>query len=48
MQVLVDLLLKDDTVDQTLSHLLKKAKQEEPTAPALPEAEDLHHDHAEH
>ncbi|MXQ99587.1 hypothetical protein E5288_WYG008336 [Bos mutus] len=48
VQVLVDLCLKEDTLEQTLCYLLKKAKQEEPAAPVLPEAENLHHAHAEH
>ncbi|XDB67286.1 hypothetical protein AB1E18_019658 [Capra hircus] len=47
-QVLLDLCLKEDTQNQTLSYLLKKAKQEEPASPELPEAEDLHQAHAEH
>ena len=45
--MLLDLCLKEDTRSQTLSYLLKKAKQEEPAAPELPEAENLHHAHAE-
>ncbi|KAI4550040.1 hypothetical protein MJT46_019189 [Ovis ammon polii x Ovis aries] len=48
VQVLLDLCLKEDTLKQTLSYLLKKAKQEEPAAPELPEAQHLHHAHAEH
>ena len=48
VQVLLDLCLKEDTLKQTLSYLLKKAKQEEPATPELPEAEDLHQAHAEH
>ena len=48
LQVLLELCLKEDTLNQTLSYLLKKAKQEEPAAPELPEAEDLHQAHAEH
>ena len=44
--MLLDLCLKEDTRSQTLSYLLKKAKQEEPAAPELPEAEDLHHAYA--
>ncbi|KAI4550025.1 hypothetical protein MJT46_019174 [Ovis ammon polii x Ovis aries] len=48
VQVLLDLCLKEDTRNQTLSYLLKKAQQEEPAALELPEAEGLHHAHAEH
>ncbi|MXQ99538.1 hypothetical protein E5288_WYG016361 [Bos mutus] len=48
VQVLVDLCLKEDTLEQTLCYLLKKAKQEKPAAPVLPEAENLHHAHKEH
>ncbi|KAI4529184.1 hypothetical protein MG293_020858 [Ovis ammon polii] len=48
VKVLLDLCLKEDTLKQTLSYLLKKAKQEEPGAPELPEAQHLHHAHAEH
>ncbi|KAI4529150.1 hypothetical protein MG293_020824 [Ovis ammon polii] len=48
VQVLLEQCLKEDTRNQTLSYLLKKAKQEEPAAPELPEAEGLHHAHAEH
>ncbi|KAI4529157.1 hypothetical protein MG293_020831 [Ovis ammon polii] len=47
-KVLLDLCLKDDTRNQTLSYLLKKAKQEDPAAPKLPEAEGLHDAHSEH
>ena len=38
VQVLLGLCFKEDTLKQTLSYLLKKAKQEEPAAPELPEA----------
>ena len=37
LQVLLELCLKEDTLNQTLSYLLKKVKQEEPAAPELPE-----------
>ncbi|KAI4550014.1 hypothetical protein MJT46_019163, partial [Ovis ammon polii x Ovis aries] len=48
VEVLLDLCLKEDTLNQTLSYLLKKAKQEELAAPELPETQHLHHAHAEH
>lgn len=37
---------RDTLGKQTLSYLLKKAKQEGPAAPELPEAQHLHHAHA--
>ncbi|KAI4529175.1 hypothetical protein MG293_020849 [Ovis ammon polii] len=48
VQVLLDLYVKEDTRNQTLSYLLKKAKLEKPAAPELPEPQHLHHAHAEH